>query len=106
MYARQLLATNAGKPGTEPDFGGNTAEEGRRVKPNSQKALPVETLSKRELEVLGCMAEGLSNRETARRLVIEISTVKRHINSIFGKLGASSRVQAINKAKENGILHD
>ena len=64
----------------------------------------VEPLSRRELEVLGCMAEGLSNQETARALSIEVSTVKRHVNSIFGKLGAANRVQALNKAKEYRLL--
>jgi len=72
--------------------------------PSVSSAPLIEPLSRRELEVLHCMAEGLSNKETARRLVIETSTVKRHINTIFAKLGVSNRVQAINKAKEYGVL--
>ena len=50
------------------------------------------------------MAAGLTNVETAHRLVIEVGTVKRHINSIFGKLGVNNRVQALNKAKEQKII--
>jgi LuxR family maltose regulon positive regulatory protein len=64
----------------------------------------IEPLSRRELEVLRCMAAGLSNNETAHQLVIEISTVKRHINNIFAKLGVENRVQALNKAKEFDLL--
>ena len=64
----------------------------------------IEPLSRRELEVLHCIANGLSNGETARQLVIETSTVKRHINSIFAKLGVENRVQALNKAKAFGLL--
>lgn len=63
-----------------------------------------EPLTRREVEVLRCMAAGLSNSETACKLVIETSTVKRHINNIFAKLGVENRVQAINKAKELNLL--
>lgn len=64
----------------------------------------IEPLSKRELEVIRCIAAGLSNAETAAKLVIEKATVKRHINSIFAKLGVTNRVQAVNSAKENELL--
>ncbi|MEW5956918.1 MAG: LuxR C-terminal-related transcriptional regulator, partial [Chloroflexota bacterium] len=63
-----------------------------------------EPLSERELEVLREMAAGLSNAEIAQRLVIAVSTVKRHINHIFAKLGATTRTQALVKAKELGLL--
>ena len=64
----------------------------------------IEPLSRREVQVLHCMADGLSNAETSHRLVIEVGTVKRHVNSIFGKLGVNNRVQALNKAKEYKII--
>jgi ATP/maltotriose-dependent transcriptional regulator MalT len=57
-----------------------------------------EPLSPRELEVLRHIAAGRSNAEIARTLVIAVSTVKTHINSIFGKLGVTSRSQAIARA--------
>jgi LuxR family maltose regulon positive regulatory protein len=64
----------------------------------------VEPLSERELEVLALIAAGLKNREIAGRLVIEESTVKRHLTNIYGKLGATSRTQALAKARELGLL--
>jgi LuxR family maltose regulon positive regulatory protein len=64
----------------------------------------VEPLSQRELEVLRLMAAGLKNREIADELVITLGTVKSHVNSIYGKLGVGSRVQAIERARALGIL--
>jgi DNA-binding CsgD family transcriptional regulator len=63
-----------------------------------------EPLSPRELEVLRLVGEGLSNQEIAARLNVAASTVKTHINNIFGKLGVETRVQAINRAREAGLL--
>jgi DNA-binding CsgD family transcriptional regulator len=64
----------------------------------------VEPLSERELEVLGLIAEGHSNRQIADQLHIAPSTVKTHINNIYGKLGAQTRVQAINRARELNLF--
>jgi len=64
----------------------------------------VEPLSARELEVLRLIASGMSNAEVARILVIAISTVKTHTNSIFGKLRATSRTQAIALARDLQLL--
>ena len=55
-----------------------------------QVPLPV-SLSEREFEVLQLIAEGYSNQEIAQKLVVAVSTVKKHINSIFGKLGVTHR---------------
>ena len=65
---------------------------------------PVEPLSEREIEVLRLIAEGCSNAEIGQRLFIAIGTVKRHINNIYGKLGAESRTQAIARARALGLL--
>jgi len=65
---------------------------------------PVEPLSEREIEVLCLIAAGCSNAEIGQRLYIAIGTVKRHINNIYGKLGAESRTQAIAKARTLGLL--
>jgi ATP/maltotriose-dependent transcriptional regulator MalT len=62
------------------------------------------SLNERELEVLRLIAAGLSNHEIAERLVIALSTVKWHINNLFGKLGVRSRTQAVAQAKELGLL--
>jgi LuxR family maltose regulon positive regulatory protein len=64
----------------------------------------IEPLSDRELEVLRLIAAGLANREIAEELVIATGTVKRHINHIYGKLGVSSRTQAIAKARDLRLL--
>jgi LuxR family maltose regulon positive regulatory protein len=64
----------------------------------------VEPLSERELQVLRLIAAGLSNREIAEELVIAVSTVKSHVNHIYGKLGVKSRIQAIVRARALGLL--
>jgi predicted ATPase/DNA-binding CsgD family transcriptional regulator len=64
----------------------------------------VEPLSERELEVLRLIAAGLKNREIANELIVAVSTVKTHVNNIYGKLGASNRVQAVSRAQELNIL--
>jgi non-specific serine/threonine protein kinase len=63
-----------------------------------------EPLNERERETLRLIADGLSNHEIAGRLVISLSTVKWHINNLFGKLSVRSRTQALVRAKELGLL--
>jgi LuxR family transcriptional regulator, maltose regulon positive regulatory protein len=64
----------------------------------------VEPLSEREVAVLSLVAQGLSNKEIASRLVISPGTVKVHTNNIYAKLGVSSRMQAAARARLLGIL--
>jgi DNA-binding CsgD family transcriptional regulator/FtsH-binding integral membrane protein len=64
----------------------------------------VEPLSAREVEVLRLLDAGLSNQQIAARLNIAASTVKTHINNLYGKLGVQTRVQAVNRARELGLL--
>jgi predicted ATPase/DNA-binding CsgD family transcriptional regulator len=61
-------------------------------------------LSERELQVLQLVAEGLSNHEIARELVVTVGTVKKHLNNIFSKLHVASRIQAIVQARELDLL--
>lgn len=63
-----------------------------------------EPLSERELEILRLIAAGRSNQEIAETLVIAISTVKSHINNLYGKLGTSRRTEAIAIARQRGLL--
>jgi LuxR family maltose regulon positive regulatory protein len=60
----------------------------------------LETLTSRELEVMRLIAAGLANREIADTLVISYATVKRHVNTIYSKLGVQNRAKAILKAQE------
>jgi DNA-binding NarL/FixJ family response regulator len=61
-------------------------------------------LSKREREVLRLVAEGLPTKQIARNLSISERTVKFHVNSIFHKLGADNRAQAVALAAQRGLL--
>ena len=64
----------------------------------------VERLSERELEVLGLIAAGLSNKKIMKELFISLSTVKTHIRNIYSKINVHSRTKAILRAKELGLL--
>jgi DNA-binding CsgD family transcriptional regulator len=61
-------------------------------------------LTSREVEVLGLVAEGLTNAQVAQRLFLSPRTVQRHLNSIYHKLGASSRTVATRFAIEHDLL--
>ena len=63
-----------------------------------------EPLSKRELELLELIAEGLSNQAVADRLFLSPQTVKVHVRNIYSKLDVSSRTQAVARARVLGIL--
>ncbi len=64
----------------------------------------VEPLSDRELEVLRLIVAGLSNPEIAEELFIAVSTVKSHVNNIYGKLAVGSRTQATARAQTLGLV--
>jgi len=64
----------------------------------------VEPLSGRELEVLGLLADGLSNQQIAERLFLSPLTVKVHLRNIYSKLGAGSRTQAVAIGRGLGFL--
>jgi DNA-binding NarL/FixJ family response regulator len=64
---------------------------------------PLSGLSSRELEVLGLVAQGLTNRDIARRLVLSEHTVNRHVANILRKLGLPSRAAAASLAGRYGV---
>ena len=64
----------------------------------------IDPLSARELELLQLLADGLSNREIADRLIIAVGTVKAHTVNIYRKLNVNNRLQAVARARDLGLL--
>ncbi len=75
-----------------------------RAVSNSEAEALVEGLTPRELEVLQLLATGLGNKEIASRLEISEHTVKFHVASIMGKLGAASRTEAVTLGIRHGFI--
>ncbi len=73
------------------------------LRPENEPPL-LEELTARELEVLRLLAEGLPNKTIAQRLDISEHTVKFHVNSLLGKLGAGSRTEAVVRATRLGLI--
>ncbi|MCC7205814.1 MAG: response regulator transcription factor [Anaerolineae bacterium] len=65
---------------------------------------PGELLTKRELEVLQLLGQGLLNKEIAERLHISERTVKFHMSAVLGKLGAGNRTEAVRRAVQQGLI--
>ena len=72
--------------------------------PDPDLGVDLEPLTPRERDVLGLLAEGLPNKAIAKRLRISDHTVKFHLNAVLGKLGATSRTEAVTKAVRAGLL--
>lgn len=66
---------------------------------------PTEALTRREVDVLQCLAQGFTNKETARSLKISIETVKFHISSIYSKLGVNNRTEAVRMGVRQGWVN-
>ncbi len=73
-------------------------------KPQSKAKELIDPLTERELDVLRALAEGLSNREIAEKLVITEGTVKNHVSNLIAKLNVRDRTQAILKAQDLGLI--
>jgi LuxR family maltose regulon positive regulatory protein len=108
-YAERLLSAFPEADTGARRRGDTDAEDspGLRVSPSPRLPISpalVEPLSEREREVLRLIAAGLSNQAIADRLVVAISTVKKHVNNIYGKLDVQSRTQALVRARELHLL--
>ena len=64
----------------------------------------VDPLTPRELEILALVAAGTSNPRIAEDLVVTLDTVKKHVSHVLGKLGAANRTEAVNRARQLGLI--
>ena len=102
-----IRAAARGESILQPSVAAKVIAEFSRVSsmvPAAQAEELVEPLSERELEILGWIARGASNKEIAGRLFIAEGTVKNHVTHILGKLGVRDRTQAALRARELGLL--
>jgi len=106
-YISKLLAVfEQERQGAGPYLAASTPKP---ALPSAQQAsavfsAPGASLTRREQEVLRLLATGASNQEIAQTLVIELPTVKKHVSNLLGKLRASSRTQAISRARALSLL--
>jgi LuxR family maltose regulon positive regulatory protein len=94
-YTDKLLLAFESEPGSLPNFQPSTL---------LQPSTLIEPLTERELDVLRLLSEGYSNQEIAARMVVSLNTVKKHTSNLYGKLGVSSRTQAIALARQLGLI--
>lgn len=95
--ARAVRTVHAGESHLDPRITGKVLAE---LGPGR----PATTLTEREREVLGGIAEGLANKQIAQSLGITERTVKYHVTSILNKLGAENRAHAVAVAAQRGLL--
>jgi DNA-binding NarL/FixJ family response regulator len=111
LKAHQLFDALEGVSRGEAAFSGAIAakilrEFDRKAQGADQHPVPTEQLTERETEVLHLVAQGESNQEIARALVIAESTVKNHLRNILSKLHLRNRIEAAVYAVRQGLVED
>lgn len=99
--ADAIRAASKGEPKLESKVAGKVLS---RLRHSNDSALPHETLTKRELEILCLVAEGKTNKEIGEELFITIKTVKTHVTNILSKLEVADRTQAAVYAHRNKLV--
>jgi two-component system nitrate/nitrite response regulator NarL len=102
---QQLRGLEAGEAPLSRAMAGKLFQELARRGQPAASPVPTEALSPREGQVLALVVDGYSNREIAAELGIARNTVKNHVRSILGKLGARNRAQAAARAVSRGLVH-
>lgn len=109
-YAGQLLEAfpdlHREQPSAAPEKTKPEVETGKSQSFQSQKSSLLEPLSKREMEILHWIAEGYSNKEIAQKLCLSLRTIKYYSTNLYTKLEVDGRMQAVNRARELGLLQD
>jgi LuxR family maltose regulon positive regulatory protein len=104
-WVRQMLAVDPVLAARHGWLGERLTGPGRRpAEVDDVPSLVVEPLTDRELQVLRMVAQPMASREVAENLHVSVSTVKTHLRSIYRKLAAPSRYQAVRRARTLGLL--
>ncbi len=96
--------TVAGKTHVDPQVAGKLLQQIAQRDPAPEPLALVEPLTKREVDVLRLMTEGLSYMEIAGRLFLSEGTVRNYASSIFAKMGVADRMQAVVTALREGVV--
>ena len=96
--------TVAGKTHVDPQVDGKLLQQIAQRDPAPEPLALVEPLTKREVDVLRLMTEGLSYMEIAGRLFLSEGTVRNYASSIFAKMGVADRMQAVVTALREGVV--
>ncbi len=102
--AQKIMPDYTNKLQTIYDAGERKSEGDSPMPPAPHAQSLVEPLSKREIEVLRLIGQGLTNREIGDRLFLALDTVKGHNRNIFGKLQVQRRTEAVARARDLGLL--
>ena len=107
LEAHGYLVEDDGEDGlvvSGDDLAGVAADRDDGEAPNGAVDPGREPLTPRERQVLALVARGLSNRAIAERLSVSPHTAKTHVSSIYGKLGAANRAEAVRRGIRLGLL--